>query len=1094
MFRVLAQVLGRFVCPVVFAAFACWTPAALGGEPERIHMAGSFNGWATSDGAYELKKAGGQYELVRFFPAGTAEFKFVFDGSWTRHLGDGGDGRLTQPGGNIHLAIRQAGYYVVSLDLTTRTWGLRKMPPPKPRALLRLRPVTHREVVLDASGSFFRPGHPIQAFRFTVDGPGSRGEAWELRQADSEQARLLLSKPGRFEITLRVDDGELQDETTVAATLGNGYDLQVGERPSGATRLMYAVGEGFWGGVYEAPADGEETFTVLGLDLGPEGRRATRSVKMGRRYLVRYDATSQSLSLVSEGWRAFDFDATRMSGLPPKMRIERVDLVGDFNGWRAGANAMRPIGDDRFQTLIALADGVYHYKFLVNGSIYLQDPAADPQFSEDDGQGGRNSGFRIGDDASLLGPAKPGEIALAAFKHDPTQDAYFTPVARHVARLTVRTLADDVEQVGVKLGGAGEPVRLTRLRTQYGFDFWSGVVQTAGSSFDYTVTLRDGDSAHTAHYRPRVRIAGEVPDWAKRAVWYQIFPERFRDGDPSNNPPRTVPWSQSWYKPYVPGPGVKKGSPEDFTERGTFYQFIFDRRYGGDVQGIREKLPYLRSLGVTAIYLNPVFLAESMHKYDTADYRHIDDYFGVRDSLRKIDGETEDPATWQWSESDRVFLDFLKEAHRQGFKVIIDGVFNHVGRGFWAFRDVLEHGERSPYAGWFDITSFKPFHYKAWDRDDGSLPRLKHDEALGLCEPVRKHLFAITRRWMDPDGDGDPSDGIDGWRLDVASDINANFWRDWREVVKSINPEAYIVAELWTQSGEWLDGRTFDAVMNYPFARRCQRFFVNRRKASKPSVFRRELEEMLGWYRAPVTYALQNLFDSHDTDRVASMFMNPDLPYDRANRIQDNGPKYNPAKPTPDCYVRLRAMVTFQMTFLGAPMVYYGDEAGMYGADDPSNRKPMLWPDLPPNDDPDERIEPDVSAHYRRLIAIRNTLPALQFGSFEVLLAHDRNRLFAFSRTLNGRSVVVVVNNSDKRHRLDVPVPWADGARIVRLDDPEVCEIVEGPAGDPAARPRILLKPGRKSKLKVAAGRLKGPLLAPRSAGVYVEVALVDAR
>ncbi|MBK8267881.1 MAG: alpha-amylase, partial [Planctomycetes bacterium] len=221
-----------------------------------------------------------------------------------------------------------------------------------------------------------------------------------------------------------------------------------------------------------------------------------------------------------------------------------------------------------------------------------------------------------------------------------------------------------------------------------------------------------------------------------------------------------------------------------------------------------------------------------------------------------------------------------------------------------AFRDVLENGKKSKYADWFDITSWEPFHYKAWDKDDGSLPRLKHDDALGLCPPVREHLFAVTRRWMDPNGDGDPSDGIDGWRLDVAGDINANFWTDWRRLVKSINPDAYIVAELWEESRPWLDGKTFDAVMNYPFAVRTQKFFVNKRQATKPSEFAKEIEEILHWYAPQVNYVLQNLFDSHDTDRLASMFTNPDLEYDKSNRLQDNGPNYTTAKPTPDCYQR----------------------------------------------------------------------------------------------------------------------------------------------------------------------------------------------
>src|SRR5262249_19841818 len=378
-----------------------------------------------------------------------------------------------------------------------------------------------------------------------------------------------------------------------------------------------------------------------------------------------------------------------------------------------------------------------------------------------------------------------------------------------------------------------------------------------------------------------------------------------------------------------------------------------NRRYGGDFQGIRERLPYLRNLGVNAIYLNPCFQAESLHKYDTADYRHIDDFFGVRDSRLRLQEDPEDPATWTWSDSDRLFLDFLKDAHRQGFKVILDGVFNHVGREFWAFQDVLKNKQNSKYVDWFDIKSWEPFHYYGWFGEDNALPRLKHSDTLGLSEPVRRHLFAITRRWMDPDGDGDPSDGIDGWRLDVAPDINAHFWRDWRTLVKSLNPEAYISAEIWNEARAVLQGDQFDAVMNYEFAKPCQRFFVNKAKAIKPSQFDKELRTALGWYAPQVNLVLQNLFDSHDTDRVASMLMNPDLEYDAANRLQDNGPHYNPSRPTPECYQKLKLMVMFQMTYLGAPMIWYGDEVGMFGADDPSCRKPMLWPDLMPHDDPD---------------------------------------------------------------------------------------------------------------------------------------------
>jgi glycosidase len=351
---------------------------------------------------------------------------------------------------------------------------------------------------------------------------------------------------------------------------------------------------------------------------------------------------------------------------------------------------------------------------------------------------------------------------------------------------------------------------------------------------------------------------------------------------------------------------------------------------------------------------------------------------------------------------------------------------------------------------------------------------------------VRDHLFAVTRRWMDPNGDGDPSDGIDGWRLDVAGDINANFWKDWRKLVKSINPNAYVVAELWEESRPWLDGQTFDAVMNYPFARFTQRFFVNNKKAIPPGELDRQINELLGWYPPQVNYVLQNLFDSHDTDRVASMFMNPDLEYDQANRLQENGPSYITKRPTAGYHRQINGGVSDDLL---APMVYYGDEVGMFGADDPCDRKPMFWHDLMPYDDPDERIEQGLFEHYQRIIAIRNTFPALQLGSFQSLLAKDKLQIFAFARSLDAETIVVVVNNSDAKHRLDVPVPWADGANIKPLMDPGAFEVVDPPGDKPKARPTMKETEKYRSALTVEAGHLKGMMLPPRTTNVFVQSA-----
>lgn len=1069
-----------------------------------VNLAGSFNNWATGDKSFALTRVDDRWQLERFWESGTYEFKFVFDGSWAHHLGSAGQDRLVQPGQNIPLVIPRSGEYVVWLKPDDKRWGLEPVAGRYPTPVIGVANPHTSTVELAAMNL----GEAKPKLEWSVRRVDSKERNWKLTTkspATIHRPLLRLDGRGRYEILLQADYGELKREGRWVGELGPGFQLLVNPKQEGggAACLLLPIGSGQWAARMTIPDDHAyalEVMSVTGKAV-PRAERTIRNFEPGD-YLAVFDSATNTLSLDRDGWHEFEFDPTA-GNLPSGLRrdeIERVDVVGDFNHWSAGVTPLyRETYDPcRFRGIVRLPDGLHAYKLLINGVVWIEDPMADPSLRTANSAGGHNSGLRIGPDAATFGSPISNEIACGAVRHDPSRPEYFQPIGRDIVRFAVRTLKDDVEEVYMGIEQVNGSLPLAKVDTRGGYDYWSATCRIRPPTATYTFTLKDGtarsllDSARCQKlpakaddpsfgerlpFEAEVRMSFETPDWAKQVVWYQIFPERFCNGEPANDPPRTVPWTHRWFEPYD-GSNAKDASRR-FKEKGGFYEYIYDRRYGGDLQGVREKLPYLRELGITAIYFNPIFLAESLHKYDASDFRHIDDYFGVRDSLKKIKGETIDPATWQWSESDKVFLDFLQEAHRQGFKVVIDGVFNHVGRDFWAFQDVLKYGKKSRYAGWFDITSWEPFHYMAWDRDDGSLPRLKHDDALGLAEEVREHLFAVTRRWMDPNGDGDPSDGIDGWRLDVASDINANFWRDWRALVKSINPDAYIVAELWEESKAWLDGQTFDAVMNYPFARAGQRFIVNDKKRSKPSEFEQELKGILDWYAPQVNYVLQNLYGSHDTDRLASMFMNPDLEYDQANRLQDNGPNYNPGKPTPECYVRQKLAATFQMSFLGAPMIYYGDEVGMYGADDPSCRKPMLWPERMPYDDPEEKIEQDVLEHYRRVIAIRNTYPALQLGSFNPLAAVDDKGVFAFARTLDGESIVVVLNSSGESHRLDVPSPWPDGTRIVRLDDPKECELVMPPSDDPKARPTLRPRAMKHEHVRVEGGHLRGLMLHP---------------
>lgn len=528
---------------------------------------------------------------------------------------------------------------------------------------------------------------------------------------------------------------------------------------------------------------------------------------------------------------------------------------------------------------------------------------------------------------------------------------------------------------------------------------------------------------------PQINRAGGpqfvTPEWAKNVVWYQIFPERFRNGATQNDPPRTLPWRWDWYK-FAPW--------ETPNETKTFSRAWGARRFGGDLQGLIEKLPYFHDLGVTALYFNPVFESSSNHGYDTVDYRHISEFFGTKGDYAKVAGrETLDPATWQWTPSDKLFLEFVKKAHAQGLKVIIDGVFNHMGRNSFALQNVLSNGVKSVYADWFDVTNWVPtVKYKSWD-GGGSMPNFHKDPAKGYASAsAKKYIFDITRRWMDPNGDGDPSDGVDGWRLDVAQDVPKPFWVDWRKHVKKINPNAYITGEIWEMASQYLQGDEWDAVMNYPFVFRATHFFIDQKRKITASEFDRQLQGLITSYPMQVDLVMQNLYDSHDTDRLVNMIANPDRDYDRCNHPEQDCP-YNGSKPGPDAYRVMKLMATFQMTFLGAPMIWYGDEAGMFGADDPIDRKPMLWKDLQPYENPQDAVMEDVWSHYTRVIAIRNTYPALRTGMYRALFTDDANDIFAFTRTLGKDVVAVVINNSARDRSVEVPSPFPPDARVIDL-------------------------------------------------------------
>lgn len=541
-------------------------------------------------------------------------------------------------------------------------------------------------------------------------------------------------------------------------------------------------------------------------------------------------------------------------------------------------------------------------------------------------------------------------------------------------------------------------------------------------------------------YTPEER----VPEWAKDAVWYQIFPERFRDGDPSNNPTREslefpvderipenwaiTPWTGDWYA----RADWETARGDDFYEDG-----VFDRRLGGDLQGIIDQMDYIRDLGINAIYFNPVFFARSLHKYDGNSFHHVDPHFGPdpEGDFALMETETSVPSTWNWTSADLLFLDLLDAAHARNIRVIIDGVFNHTGREFFAFKDLMENQQNSPYKDWYVVEEFEDpdvpgstFRYAGW-WGVHTLPEFAEVEN-DLHAGPKEYIFDATRRWMAPVVDGVQRHGIDGWRLDVANEVPVGFWRDWHALVKELNPEAYTVAEIWDDGEAFLSGAGFSATMNYhAFSYPVKGFLIDRNIGA--AEFAEMIEERAEAYPEPVRYGMQNLIDSHDTDRVASMVVNAKDPseYEQAYRFDydvnvspRSYPSYDVRKPNAEEWELVRLISLFQATYVGAPMYYYGTEAGMWGADDPDDRKPMIWPDLTYEDEQHDPLgrerTPDVVAFdhdmfrfHRDIIEIRHDSQALRRGTYETVHA---DVAFAFAREYDDERLVIVLNASDE--------------------------------------------------------------------------------
>lgn len=570
-----------------------------------------------------------------------------------------------------------------------------------------------------------------------------------------------------------------------------------------------------------------------------------------------------------------------------------------------------------------------------------------------------------------------------------------------------------------------------------------------------------------------------VPAWSRQAVWYQIFVERFRNGDPHNDPtPRDIagawphvvpadwrptPWGRQWY------------ARDDWAEQAhlDLYTNIQARRYGGDLQGVIDQLDYLEQLGVTAIYLNPINDSPSLHKYDARNYRHVDRNFGPDprgDEATMALEQPDDPATWQWTAADRLFLQLIREVHRRDMRIIIDYSWNHTGSQFWAWQDVLHRQRDSPYADWYDVQEFddpatpaNEFAYRGW-AGVKTLPEIRKLDLRRESTPwgeVRRgdlptafkaHAAAVVLRWLDPHGDGDPAAGVDGFRLDVAELVPVDYWREFRRLVRSLKADALLVGEIWWQEypdrlrdpRPWLAGDMFDAVMHYHWYRPTRNFVIGTPPKLHAAEYRDHLLALHDDLRGDVASALMNLVGSHDSPRVATSLANRNKYKYRASAR--NNADYFSGKPTAEVQARQKLLLVQQFTWTGAPHIYYGDEVGMWGADDPDCRKPMVWADLQyesetvhphgVRDPPDAvGVDDELLEFYRRLIRLRRSRVELfSAGRINFLLADDAASVLAYERTWKDQRAVVLLNASDAPRTVSVAAPAGEYHDALRDD------------------------------------------------------------
>jgi len=646
-------------------------------------------------------------------------------------------------------------------------------------------------------------------------------------------------------------------------------------------------------------------------------------------------------------------------------QARNVYVVDDFCCWFPGAQPMKRQGRV-WKLITSLYEGDYRYAYVVDGYKWIIDPD-NPEKAKNP-YGMKCSLFEVGKELLSASTARnDGKIQLKGLYHDQTPQ--YLDVDENHANFRFRAKKDDVTYVALALRGQDdyeEEVEMEKAWKDKYFEYYECSIYVKKYPLKYFFKVKDADvlayfSVSGSSYNEdaitefaldeKSMNVFQVPSWAKGAVFYQIFPDRFYNGDRQNDPPKVAKWDAN-------------------PTRSNFF--------GGDLQGVIQKLDYLERLGVNAIYLTPIFSSISNHKYDIYDYFKVDPHFGSNETLKSL----------------------VKEAHKRGIKVILDAVFHHTSDRFWAFQDLLKNQEKSKYASWYFIRNFPlkkrtliesflkhfPSKLQFWLRLKFP-PRYETFAGVSympklnlLNDETAEYFMKVAEYWIR-------EVNIDGWRFDVAFGIPYEFWKKLRARLKRVKPDVYLLGEFGNGNSDpsaWIGSESFDAVMNYPLRSIILDFVVFEKIDVED--FHQRLMNLLGKLPKKALHTMYNLLGSHDTPRLLTVCK--------------------------DDVKKAKLAILLQMTLPGAPAIYYGDEIGLHGRSDPDCRRTMVW-DM-------KKRNLELLSYCEKLIKIRKEHPALAIGDLNIKVKDKQRNICVFERTYKNDFVIICINNNIKETAISV--------------------------------------------------------------------------